>query len=135
MARTIKATRANFEVVPETYIPKKGKAVVCITTGEVFKSAKHAAAHYGLNYHSVAACCRGEYITAGGGAGRYVKHKNNAFMFCYVADLAYRTKDIAEYIAELKAKVDRAEASKAQCMEVLRRHQEETNMMMATMVG
>ena len=44
---------------------KKNKPVMCITTGEVFKSVKEASEVTGINLSNISACCRGNYKTAG----------------------------------------------------------------------
>ena len=40
MNRTTNVQRAKFEVCPELKEIPKGKEVLCITTGDIFKSAK-----------------------------------------------------------------------------------------------
>ena len=130
--------RANFEVEPKTLTPKKGKTVICITTGEVFKSAKEAANYYGFEYTSVAECCAGKLISVGGGRGRAGK----GYKFCYVADLAYKVNDITDYIKELKEKAEinaqreaRIEEAKAQMMAVIQRYREESESIIENMVA
>lgn len=97
MNRTINVQKANFEISPELKAIHKGKAVVCLTTGDVFKSAREAANTYNLDYQTVIKCCRGDCQTAGGGRRNANK---NGIKFSYVADLQYRSPDIA---VELKA--------------------------------
>ena len=44
---------------------RKNKPVMCITTGEVFKSVKEASEITGINLSNISECCRGNYKTAG----------------------------------------------------------------------
>ena len=44
---------------------RKNKPVICITTGEVFKSVKEASEITGINLGNISECCRGNYKTAG----------------------------------------------------------------------
>lgn len=97
MNRTINVQRAKFEMRPNMKEIPKGKTVVCLTTGDVFKSAREAAKTYDLDYVTVTKCCRGDYQTAGGGRKNANK---NGLKFSYVADLAYKSPDI---VVELKA--------------------------------
>ena len=41
------------------------KKVICITTGEVFKSVKEASEKTGVNLSNICQCCKGNYKTAG----------------------------------------------------------------------
>lgn len=43
MERNVIVSRAKYDIIPENKDIHKGKAVMCITTGEVFKSAREAA--------------------------------------------------------------------------------------------
>lgn len=135
--KKINVNRAKFEVEPETRVPKKGKAVVCITTGEIFKSAKEAADHYGLEYTSVTECCAGKLLSVGGGKGT----RGKGLKFSYITDLAYKVNDVTDYIKELKAQAEataereaRIEAAKAQLMEMISHFNIEANNLL-TAVG
>lgn len=98
MNRTTNVQRAKFEVCPELKEIPKGKEVLCITTGEIFKSAKEAHEKYGIGYSTLSACCRGKVKSCGGGKG-----KTKGMKFAYVADLAYKVNDVTECLVELKA--------------------------------
>lgn len=68
MKKNIIATRAKYDIIPENKDIHKGKAVMCITTGEVFKSAMEAANYYGISYKSLTNQIAGRMKTCGGGA-------------------------------------------------------------------
>lgn len=57
MEKEVIVNRAKFDIMPDNKEVHKGKSVLCITTGEVFKSAKEAANYYNLNYHSFIGPC------------------------------------------------------------------------------
>jgi hypothetical protein len=44
---------------------RKNKPVICITTGEIFKSVKEANEITGINLNNISECCRGKRKTAG----------------------------------------------------------------------
>lgn len=114
MNRTTKVQRAKFEMRPEMKAIPKGKEVLCITTGEIFKSAKEAHEKYGIGYATLSACCRGEVKSCGGGKG-----KTKGMKFAYVADLAYKVNDVTEQIVELKAHSDKTHSfeERIKCLE------------------
>lgn len=103
MKKEININKARYDIIPEDKNIHKGKTVMCITTGEVFNSAKEAANHYGINYISLLTQISGKTETCGGG----IKNVNgNGMKFCYVSEMGYKANDIADYIVELKAKAD-----------------------------
>ena len=103
MKKEININKARYDIIPEDKNIRKGKTVLCITTGEVFNSAKEAANHYGINYISLLTQISGKTETCGGG----IKNVNgNGMKFCYVSEMGYKANDIADYIVELKAKAD-----------------------------
>lgn len=103
MKKEINISKARYDIIPEDKSIRKGKMVLCITTGEVFNSAREAASHYGINYISLITQISGKTETCGGG----IKNVNgNGMKFCYVSEMGYKANDIADYIVELKAKAD-----------------------------
>lgn len=58
--KNVIVNRAKFDIMPDNNEVSKGKSVLCITTGEVFKSAKEAANHYNLGYNNLIQCLYGE---------------------------------------------------------------------------
>lgn len=103
MKKEININKARYDIIPEDKNIHKGKTVLCITTGEVFNSAREAAEHYGINYVSLITQISGKTETCGGG----IKNVNgNGMKFCYVSEMGYKANDIADYIVELKAKAD-----------------------------
>ena len=98
MKKNIIVNRAKYDIIPDEKNIHKGKAVLCISTGEVFKSAMEAANHYGINYHSLIHQISGKYKTCGGGKN----HMGNGMKFCYVAEMGYKADDISASIIEMK---------------------------------
>lgn len=68
--------------VAKKYAIKKGKTVLCITTGEVYKSCQEAAIANNLSYASVHSVCYGR------------QSSHNGLAFCYLEDAPYRVMDI-----------------------------------------
>lgn len=102
--KNVIVNRAKFDIMPDNMQVHKGKAVLCIITGEVFKSAKEAANYYNLNYNSLIGHLAGKYKTVGGSVGR--GRKKNGLKFCYIAEMGYKANDISKYIIELKKTAD-----------------------------
>ena len=98
MKKNVIVNRAKYDIIPDNKDIHKGKAVLCISTGEVFKSAMEAANHYGINYHSLIHQISGKYKTCGGGKN----HMGNGMKFCYVAEMGYKADDISASIIEMK---------------------------------
>ena len=99
MKKNVIATRAKYDIIPDEKNIHKGKAVMCITTGEVFKSAMEAANHYGINYKALTAQIAGRMKTCGGGAHN---HSGKGMKFCYVSEMGYKADDISASIIEMK---------------------------------
>lgn len=138
MKKEIIINKARYDIIPENKNVRKGKTVLCITTGEVFKSAKEAAEHYGISYATLIQQITGRQKTCGGGR----HNKGNGMKFCYVSEMGYSANDIANYIIELKAKADMNVASmKAiqetynQFMEVKAKQEKEMQEMMHKMMA
>lgn len=98
--KNVIVNRAKFDIMPDNKDVYKGKSALCITTGEVFKSAKEAANFYNISYTSLLAQIAGKSKTVGAGPW------GNGLKFCYVAEMGYKADDISHYIIELKAKAD-----------------------------
>lgn len=99
MKKEVVINKARYDIVPGNKNVHKGKAVLCITTGEVFKSAKEAASYYEISYVSMLTQISGKTETCGGG----IKNVNgNGMKFCYISEMGYKANDIANYIVELK---------------------------------
>ena len=98
MRKNVIVNRAKYDIIPDNKDIHKGKAVLCITTGDLFKSAMEAANHYGINYHSLIHQISGKYKTCGGGKN----HMGNGMKFCYVAEMGYKADDISASIIEMK---------------------------------
>ena len=99
MKKNIIATRAKYDIIPENKDIRKGKAVMCITTGEVFKSAMEAANYYGISYKSLTAQIAGRTKTCGGGSRN---HSGKGMKFCYISEIGYKADDISASIIEMK---------------------------------
>lgn len=98
MKKNVIVSRAKYDIIPDEKNIRKGKAVMCITTGEVFKSAKVAAEHYNLAYYTLIDNLSGKCKTCGGGRGT----KNKGMKFCYVSEMGYKANDISASIIEMK---------------------------------
>lgn len=99
MKRNVIVNRAKYDIVPENKDIHKGKAVMCITTGEVFKSAREAANYYGIGYASLTNQIAGRQKTCGGAPHN---HTGNGKQFCYISEMGYNAAAISASIIEMK---------------------------------
>lgn len=117
MKKNIIATRAKYDIIPDNKDIHKGKAVLCITTGELFKSAMEAANYYGISYKSLTAQIAGRSNTCGGGSHN---HSGKGMKFCYISEMGYKADDISASIIEMKQHT----VSKEDYAAVLKRNKE-----------
>ena len=117
MKKNIIATRAKYDIIPDNKDIRKGKAVMCITTGEVFKSAMEAANYYGISYKSLTAQIAGRTKTCGGGSRN---HSGKGMKFCYISEMGYKADDISASIVEMKQHT----VSKEDYTAILKRNEE-----------
>lgn len=99
MRRNVIVNRAKYDIAPENKDIHKGKAVMCITTGEVFKSAREAANYYGIGYASLTNQIAGRQKTCGGAPHN---HTGNGKQFCYISEMGYNAAAISASIIEMK---------------------------------
>lgn len=99
MKRNVIVSRAKYDITPENKDIHKGKAVMCITTGEVFKSAREAANYYGIGYASLTNQIAGRQKTCGGAPHN---HTGNGKQFCYISEMGYNASAISTSIIEMK---------------------------------
>ena len=99
MKRNVIVNRAKYDIAPENKDIHKGKAVMCITTGEVFKSAREAANYYGIGYASLTNQIAGRQKTCGGAPHN---HTGNGKQFCYISEMGYNAAAISASIIEMK---------------------------------
>lgn len=99
MERNVIVNRAKYDITPENKDIRKGKAVMCITTGEVFKSAREAANYYGIGYASLTNQIAGRQKTCGGAPHN---HTGNGKQFCYISEMGYNVAAISASIIEMK---------------------------------
>lgn len=99
MKRNVIVSRAKYDIDPENKDIHKGKAVMCITTGEVFKSAREAANYYGIGYASLTNQIAGRQKTCGGAPHN---HTGNGKKFCYISEMGYSASAISASIIEMK---------------------------------
>jgi hypothetical protein len=95
MKRNVIVSRAKYDIDPENKDIHKGKAVMCITTGEVFKSAREAANYYGIGYASLTNQIAGRQKTCGGAPHN---HTGNGKQFCYISEMGYNVAAISASI-------------------------------------
>ena len=90
----MKATIINTKTVAvnptEGKLNGNRKPVFCITTGEIYSSAKEAAEKTGMNIASISCACTGKQHTAG------------KMQFCYVADMTAHILEIATHIQTMR---------------------------------
>lgn len=99
MERDVIVSRAKYDITPENKDIHKGKAVMCITTGEVFKSAREAANYYGIGYASLTNQIAGRQKTCGGAPHN---HTGNGKKSCYISEMGYNASAISASIIEMK---------------------------------
>lgn len=99
MKRNVIVSRAKYDITPENKDIHKGKAVMCITTGEVFKSAREAANYYGIGYASLTNQIAGRQKTCGGAPHN---HTGNGKQFCYISEMSHNASAISASIIEMK---------------------------------
>lgn len=99
MKRNVIVSRAKYDIAPENKDIHEGKAVMCITTGEVFKSAREAANYYGIGYASLTNQIAGRQKTCGGAPHN---HTGNGKQFCYISEMGYNAAAISASIIEMK---------------------------------
>lgn len=99
MKRNVIVNRAKYDIAPENKDIHKGKAVMCITTGEVFKSAREAANYYGIGYASLTNQIAGRQKTCGGAPHNHTGHGKQ---FCYISEMGYNAAAISASIIEMK---------------------------------
>lgn len=99
MERNVIVRRAKYDIITENKDIHKGKAVMCITTGEVFKSAREAANYYGIGYASLTNQIAGRQKTCGGAPHN---HTGNGKQFCYISEMGYNAAAISASIIEMK---------------------------------
>lgn len=99
MERDVIVSRAKYDITTENKDIHKGKAVMCITTGEVFKSAREAANYYGIGYASLTNQIAGRQKTCGGAPHN---HTGNGKKFCYISEMGYNASAISASIIEMK---------------------------------
>lgn len=99
MKRNVIVNRAKYDIAPENKDIHKGKAVMCITTGEVFKSSREAANYYGIGYASLTNQIAGRQKTCGGAPHN---HTGNGKQFCYISEMGYNAAAISASIIEMK---------------------------------
>ena len=117
MKKNIIATRAKYDIIPDNKDVHKGKAVMCITTGDIFKSAMEAANYYGISYKSLTAQIAGRSKTCGGGSHN---HSGKGLKFCYISEMGYKADDISASIIEMKQHT----VSKEDYTAILKRNEE-----------
>lgn len=90
MERNVIVNKARYDIIPDNKSINKGKATMCITTGEIFKSAKEAAEYFNIPYVYLIMHLNGKTKTCHG------------MQFCYIAEMSYKANDIASCIIEMK---------------------------------
>lgn len=145
MKRNVIVSRAKYDITPENKDIRKGKAVMCITTGEVFKSAREAANYYGIGYASLTNQIAGRQKTCGGAPHN---HTGNGKQFCYISEMGYNAAAISASIIEMKQhsvsredyvaammRNDELETEKAMLQEELNSYKERFDRCYSALVG
>lgn len=102
MERNVIVSRAKYDIIPENKDIHKGKAVMCITTGEVFKSARDAANYYGISYESLLQQIAGKQKTCGGTPHN---HTGKGKQFCYISEMGYNADAISASIIKMSTDI------------------------------
>lgn len=103
---------------------KKGKTTLCVTTGEVYVSAKQAADAHGIKYATLNALCDGR------------QKQHHGLVFCYMEDAPYKIDMIAKGIrmkndTMLRKQLKAAETKMNKAREEFEAYQAEYNSIMA----
>lgn len=90
MERNVIVNKARYDIIPENKDIHKGKANMCIETGELFVSVKETHDRTGFPYATLIAHLNGKTKTCHG------------MHFCYISEMSYKANDIANFIIEMK---------------------------------
>lgn len=90
MERNVIVSRAKYDIIPENKDIHKGKANMCVDTGELFVSVMETHDLTGIPYATLIAHLNGKTKTCHG------------LHFCYISEMSYKANDIANCIMEMK---------------------------------